>query len=234
MCGRFTLAQDVEDVADLMEGLDVEAPLPRRYNIAPSQPVPTVLNRRPLKVTLTQWGLVPGWAKDPEIGNRLINARSETAADKPSFRRALRRRRCLILADGFYEWQKVPGSRTKIPTYVRLRSRRPFAFAGLWEEWLGRDGTELTTSTILTTRPNRLLRPIHDRMPVILPRQAYGAWLHQDEVKPAEVAGLLGPYPADEMEAFAFAVGRSVNNVRHDGPDCIEPAPTLPEQQELL
>lgn len=232
MCGRFTLAQDVEDISDLMEGLEVEAPLPRRYNIAPSQPVPTVFNRAPLKVTLTQWGLVPGWAKDPTIGNRLINARSETAAEKPSFRNALRRRRCLILADGFYEWQKVPGSPTKVPTYIRMKSRRPFAFAGLYEHWQGSDGTELTTSTILTTRPNSLVADIHDRMPVILPREAYAAWLVEDEVKPDAVSGLFKPYPEGEMEAYA--VSRAVNNVRRDGPECTQPAPHLPEQGELL
>lgn len=232
MCGRFTLAQDVEDISDLMEGLDVEAPLPHRYNIAPSQPIPTVLNHAALKVTLTQWGLIPSWAKDPAIGYRMFNARSETAADKPSFRNALRRRRCLILADGFYEWRKTPGSRTKTPMYIRLRSGAPFAFAGLWDHWQGSDGTELTTSTILTTEPNELVRGIHDRMPVILPREAYAAWLQHDEVKPENVVDLLAPYPAHEMEAYE--VTRAVNNARHDSPVCIEPAPDMPQQRELL
>jgi len=166
------------------------------------------------------WGLIPSWAKDPSIGNRMINARSETLAEKPSFKAAYKRRRCLVLADGFYEWRKNP-DKSKTPMYVQLESRDPFAFAGLWESWHSPDGDHVLSCTIITTQPNDFVRKIHNRMPVILPRRAYEQWLDPDEQKPDRLQPLLAPYPAEEMTAYP--VSTTVNNPRNETPECIEP-----------
>ena len=168
MCGRFTLATVPEIVAEFFE-LAAVPDLSPRYNIAPTQPAPAILvaSERPARrFSFLRWGLIPGWAKDPKIGNRMINACAETVAEKPAFRSAYRRRRCLVVSDGFYEWQKGPAR--KQPFYILMRDDRPFAFAGLWEHWEGEDGTTIDSCALLTTRPNDVLRPIHDRMPVIL------------------------------------------------------------------
>lgn len=229
MCGRYTLAKTLAEIEEIVGDLDAGIPLAPRYNIAPSQPVLSILGARPRRLTFTQWGLIPSWAKDPTIGSRLVNARSETAAEKPAFRSAFARCRCLIPADGFYEWAKVPGQRTKQPMYIHLRSGAPFAFAGLWSEWHGPDGTELTTSTILTTEPNDLVKSVHSRMPVILPADAYDAWLDPGTSDADALTGLLIPYPADAMTMHA--VSTRMNNVRHDAPDCIAPAADAPPEQ---
>jgi putative SOS response-associated peptidase YedK len=167
-----------------------------------------------------RWGLVPSWAKDPSIGNRLINARAETVAEKPAFRTALRRRRCLVVADGFYEWQR--SGRAKDPYFIRMRDDRPFAFAGLWESWEGPDHSVLETCTILTTEPNELVRPIHDRMPVILPPEVYACWLDTSIQDPGRLSQLLVAYASEPMEAYC--VGSLVNSPAHDVPLCIERA----------
>jgi putative SOS response-associated peptidase YedK len=182
--------------------------------------VPVVANNGDQQIEFFRWGLIPFWAEDPAIGNRMINARSETLAEKPSFRAAYRRRRCLVLADGFYEWRKEPGSRSKTPYLVRMASGEPFAFAGLWEAWRP-DDTPVLSCTIITTRPNELVAPIHNRMPVILPREAYDLWLDPGEKRPAELDPLLGPYPAAEMTAYP--VSRIVNNPQNDVPEVVEP-----------
>lgn len=221
MCGRFSLSAKPDDIADLLPDLELPGELAPRYNIAPSQPVPTVLNDGKNKLTFTHWGLIPSWAKDPAIGSRLINARSETAAEKNSFKNSLKRRRCLILADGFYEWQKVPGAKQKKPMFFQLKSGKPFAFAGLWDEWCDVEGGVLTTSTILTISPNELIAPIHNRMPVILPPTAFDAWMTRGETAPDQVLPLLKPYPADDMKAVA--VSTRVNNVQNDDASCIKP-----------
>lgn len=229
MCGRYTLAKTAEEIEALVGDLvDIPFPVVPRYNIAPSQPVLSILKRRAPEATFTQWGLIPPWAKDPSIGSRLINARAETLAEKPAFRGSFRRCRCLLPADGFYEWQTVPGQRAKQPVYIQLASGEAFALAGLWADWLGADGTELTTSAIVTTEPNELLRGIHNRMPVILPPDAMGTWLHGED--PVELRRLLRPFPADRMKAIP--VTPRVNNVRHDAPDCLTPAPLPPRQTE--
>ena len=158
------------------------------------------------------WGLVPSWADDPKIGNRMINARAETAADKPSFRTAMRRRRCLIVADGFYEWQTI-GKRRQ-PMYIHMRDGRPFAFAGLWESWEGADHSALESCTILTTSANDLVRPIHDRMPVIIAPADYARWLDPAVQQAEPILPLLRPYPAEEMEAYA--VSTRVNSPARD------------------
>ena len=226
MCGRFTLVVDLETLKQTFPWLRVPegARLRPRYNIAPSQPVPVVANTGERELDFFRWGLVPSWAKDPSIGSRMINARAETLAEKPSFRAAYRRRRCLILADGFYEWQKrasASGAARKVPYYVRLKSGQPFAFAGLWERWESPEGDEWLTCTIITTRSNELIAPIHDRMPVILPPEGYDRWLAVEELSPEELGGLLRPYPAQAMEAYPIST--FVNDPTHDSPECIQP-----------
>lgn len=192
-----------------------------RYNVAPMQDVPVVWNQPEPCLGLARWGLVPFWAKDPSIGSRMINARAETIAEKPAFRAALRQRRCLLPADGFYEWRRVEGTEAKVPTYVRLADGSPFAFAGLWESWKQPDGGRLHTCTIITTEPNELMRTIHDRMPVILPESGMKQWMQPDVTDPAALLRLLRPFPADRMEAYP--VSRRVNHPSNDGPDLVVP-----------
>lgn len=221
MCGRFFMTLEAEDLEAAFPDFKPPAEWRPRYNIAPTQPVPVVINDGQQRITFLQWGLVPAWAKDPAMGNRLINARAETLAEKPSFRAAYRQRRCLILADGFYEWRVEPGQRGKTPLAIRLRSGAPFAFAGLWEVWHP-DDTPLLTCTLITTEPNALLAPIHNRMPVILPRSAYAGWLDPAERAPHDLQSLLTPYPAEEM--IAYPVSTRVNDPANEDPACIAPA----------
>ncbi len=219
MCGRFTLTLLLEELARAFPDFEPPERWEPRYNIAPTQEVPVVTNLGKQKIEMSRWGLVPFWAKDPSIGNRMINARAETLAEKPSFRTAYRQRRCLVLADGFYEWrQEAEGPKT--PFLVRMASGEPFAFAGLWELW-GPSDAPLHSCTIITTEPNALVAPIHDRMPVILPRSAYAEWLDPAEREPEGLQGLLGPYPASGMTAYP--VSRHVNNPAHEDPKCVEP-----------
>lgn len=221
MCGRFTLTLTGEQLSLAFPWLSETQASTPRYNIAPSQLVSVVPNREERQIESFRWGLVPSWAKDPAIGNRMINARAETLADKPSFRTAYRRRRCLVLADGFYEWRSVPGSKRKTPYYIRLDSQDPFAFAGLWETWRGPDGDWIPSCTIITTQPNELIEPIHNRMPAILPPDHYSLWLDPAELQPSVLDPLLGPYPASEMTAFP--VSTLVNDPRNDLAQCIAP-----------
>ena len=223
MCGRFTLAAAPETLTETFPGFKMPDELPPRYNIAPSQKVLVVPNTGENKIDFFQWGLIPSWAKDPTIGNRMINARAETLAEKPSFRSAYRRRRCLVLADGFYEWRREPGKQSKIPMYIRLRSGAPFAFAGLWEVWLpSKDAPSVRSCTIITCPPNSFLENIHNRMPVILESEAYDLWLDMHNQSPDQLNVLLKPYPAEEMTAYAVSL--LVNQPKNDSPACIEPA----------
>ena len=223
MCGRFTLTIDPVELQEAFYWVDFgNADLSPRYNIAPSQGVPVVPNDGKNKLDFYTWGLVPHWAKDPKIGYRMINARSETLTEKPSFRNPYKRRRCIVLADGFYEWQKQPGQKTKIPTYIRLKDGNPFAFAGLWENWFSTDGSQILSTTIITTKPNDLLKNIHNRMPVILEKDSYDTWLKPGEVDSEILNPLLIAYPSDLMEAYP--VSRFVNNPGNDTPECIRPA----------
>jgi putative SOS response-associated peptidase YedK len=219
MCGRFTLTASGEALAEFF-GLSEVPLLTPRYNIAPTQLVLAVRRSagedKPHAASL-RWGLVPSWAKDVRIANQLLNARCETAADKPAFRTALRRRRCLIAADGFYEWLRKGKERQ--PYCFRLWEDRPFAFAGLWEHWQGGDGAPLETCTILTTAANDLVRPVHDRMPVIVPPRHFAAWLDPGLQDPAGLESVLRPYPAEEMRAFP--VSSWVSNPRHEDPRCL-------------
>jgi len=225
MCGRFTLTIDPEQLRQAFPWLHVPelAKFTPRYNISPTQPVAVVPNDGQNRLDFYNWGLIPSWAKDPTIGSRMINARGETVHEKPSFRNAFKRRRCLILSDGFYEWQKVTGEKTKIPMYIRLASGEPFAFAGLWEWWTppGGDGSEIRSCTIITTEPNSLMATIHNRMPAILPPDDYQSWLDPNEKQADELLGLIKPYPAQEMQAYP--VSTLVNRPANDSPDCILP-----------
>jgi putative SOS response-associated peptidase YedK len=217
VCGRFTLTAPADVLADELGLAAAPTGLLPRYNIAPTQPVPVVTAWQRSAITLMRWGLIPSWADDPAVGSRLINARAETLADRPSFREAYQRRRCLVVADGFYEWNKGP---TRTPMYIRRRSRRPFAFAGLWDGWLAPTGALVRSCTIITTRPNELVAPIHDRMPVILDREARAAWLDED-ADLAHLHGLLCACPADTLEAYA--VSTLVSSPANDRPECIRP-----------
>jgi putative SOS response-associated peptidase YedK len=221
MCGRFSLWLELTDLVKAFPDFVFPDEMNTRYNIAPTQQVAVVTNNPERKVEFFRWGLIPSWAKDPSIGNRMINARSETVTEKPSFRAAFRRRRCLILADGFYEWKKVAGEKRKVPMYIRMATGQPFAFAGLWEFWQP-DTTPVLSCTILTTRPNELLAPIHNRMPVILPEDKYEFWLGAAETEKRSLLECLKPYPADDM--IAYAVSPFVNNPRNDTPECISAA----------
>lgn len=221
MCGRYTLTAPVEV---LMEEFGITGRLPEitpRYNVAPGQSVAAVVEGGDggRRLEMLKWGLVPSWAKDPGIGNRMINARSETAAEKPSFRKAMKDRRCLILADGFYEWRKVAGG--KQPYHIRMEDGRPFAFAGLWEEW-DRGEEPIRSCTILTTGANDLVSEVHDRMPVILPQEHRELWLDPDQHDPSVLLSLLAPYSPDAMTAYP--VSRAVNRPSNDSPALVEPA----------
>lgn len=228
MCGRFTIFADPERLAERFQASLPESGLRPRYNAAPTQQLPVILNEDPSTIQLLQWGLIPFWAKDPAIGSRMINARSETLAEKPAFRAALKKRRCLVLADGFYEWlrstpqatgrsgQKTAGG--KQPMRIALASGEPFAMAGLWETWTAPDGSLLRTFTIVTGEPNELVASIHDRMPAILLPEHEAIWL-DDAADPAIWRDILRPYPAERM--VAYPVTRRVNHVANDDPDLV-------------
>jgi putative SOS response-associated peptidase YedK len=217
VCGRYELHAHPAAIA-LAFGLGVPPAVVPRYNIAPTQQVPIVRRAADSLNELVEvrWGLVPRWAKNPAIGVRMINARAETAAEKRAFRNAFRRHRCLLPADGFYEWKTLASG--KQPVHVGMKDRQPFGLAGLYERWLAADGTVLDTCTIVTTGANALLRPLHDRMPVIIAPADHARWL--DPANEA-VTDLLVPYPADAMTWHP--VSSRVNAVRNDDPSLIEP-----------
>ena len=219
MCARYTLTVDLTQLQQRFSFVAEELPYIPRYNVAPTQQVLALINDDGMQPAFLRWGLIPPWAKDPKIGNRMINARAETVAEKPSFRRALARRRCLVLSDGFFEWRKHGGKKT--PVRVVLKSGDPFAFAGLWETWRPRGGEAIRSCTIITTEPNSFMEPIHNRMPVILSRDAESAWLDRGIEDADLLAGLLAPYPSEEMAAYQ--VSTLVNSPRNDLPACIAP-----------
>lgn len=219
MCGRFSHPEALDFFVPLIPGLQIEEEVMRRYNVAPSQSIPVILTDDGPRLTMLKWGLVPFWAKDPKIGNKMINARAESVAEKPSYREAFKRRRCLIPADGFYEWRTLPGTKTKTPVYFKMKSGKPFAFGGLWET-NKKCGDELRTCTIITTTPNDLVANAHNRMPVIIPQDAYEYWIDSAEKDPKDLVDLLVPYPVEEMEAYE--VSRVVNSPANDVEECIE------------
>ena len=225
MCGRFTLTVSPDELRLAFPDFDIPGDLPPSYNIAPSQPIPVVPNEKKPALTFFRWGLVPSWSKDEKFGGyNLINARAETVAEKPSFRSSFRRRRCLILADGFYEWKKNPGA-SKTPYFISLKDREPFGFAGLWDEWISPHGDPLRSACIITTEPNPLVKPIHNRMPVILPRESHQRWLQPREGDTRALQVLLEHYPAHRLKAYP--VSPYVNSPGNNSPRCIEPAGLL-------
>lgn len=230
MCGRYVLTANSQAIQQAFDLESAPGEMKARYNIAPSQPVAVIANDDPKALTFFRWGLIPSWAKDPAIGNRMINARAETLAEKPSFKAAYKRRRCLIPANGFYEWAKR--GKSKVPMFVHLKQQALFAFAGLWESWHDPDGGEIRTCTIITTEPNEVARPLHNRMAVILRQEDYAMWLSPDEMGSDVLQPLLRPYDAEQMDAYE--VSTFVNKVSNDAPVCIEPVKPPPEQPTLL
>jgi putative SOS response-associated peptidase YedK len=221
MCGRFTLTVNPADLEDTFSNYSFPEKFAPRFNIAPTQPVLAIPNDDKYKADFFLWGLIPMWAKDPSISSRLINARAETLAEKPAFRGSYRHKRCLILADGFYEWKSFSGKKTKTPYFIHMKNRRPFAIAGLWDHWESPDGSNINTCTIITTTPNELMESIHSRMPVILHTRDYAKWLDPSPQTPENLQPLLRPYPTDEMSAYA--VSTLVNKASNDQPKLVVP-----------
>lgn len=224
MCGRYTVSTPGDVIAEVF-GLAATPDLPPRYNVAPTQSVPVVRRSShgaPRELAMVRWGLVPRWAKDPEIGNRLINARAETVAEKPAFKSSFRRQRCLAVADGFYEWK--PEGKRKQPWYFRRRDGAPFAIAALWARWPEPAGGDLDSCALLTTAANALLAPVHERMPVILAAADFDLWLDPEANDLDALQGLL--VAADPAPMEGFAVSLVVNNPAHDRPECVVPLGT--------
>ena len=221
MCGRYAFYSPAEAVKRTF-ALDFSPELDPRYNIAPTQSVPAlrVAEEGSRRLVMLHWGLVPRWAKERAIGNRMINARSETLAEKPAYRDAFRRRRCLVLADGWYEWQPAAGG--KQPWFVRLRDPRPIAFAGLWERWKDPAGEMLESCTIVTTDASESIRKIHERMPVVLPEQAWDRWMDPAYTDTEALSKTLGPYDSKALQAWQ--VSRLVNAPKNEGAKLIEAA----------
>lgn len=218
MCGRFTIILPPEVLAEIF-GLSELPRIEARYNIAPTQEVVVIRqNAEGARQLVTmKWGLLPAWAKDPHIGNKLINARCETVHEKPAFRQAIRTRRCIIPASGFYDWTHTD---KKIPFYVSMADGSPMGFAGIWDSWKAPDGSRIESFAILTTNANSLIAPIHDRMPVILHPAEFDLWLDRDITEPEKLTRLYHPYPSDLLKAWP--VSSLVNSPRNETPACIE------------
>jgi putative SOS response-associated peptidase YedK len=221
MCGRYALTIDPGDLQVAFPEFTFPERGAPRFNIAPSQPILALPNDGTSRADFFVWGLIPSWAKDPSIGNRMINARAETLAEKPAFRSAYKYHRCLIFSNGFFEWQAQPGIKSKVPHFIRLKSGAPFTFAGLWEHWQSTDGSEVRSATIITTEPNQLMATLHNRMPVILERNTYAQWLDPAPQSPNRLQDLLVPFPTEEMEAYP--VSTFVNSPANDRAECILP-----------
>ena len=219
MCGRYVLESDLDFLQGRFSFDDHRLEFRPRYNIAPTQQVLTITNDGQRRAEFMRWGLIPFWAKDPKIGYRMINAVGETAATKSAFRAAFKKRRCLIPADGFFEWRKE--GKQKVPTYIFLKSRKPFAFAGLWESWKSPDGETIRSCTIVTTKPNEFIEPIHNRMPVILSEETEALWLDPMTEEADTLSALLIPSPAELMEAYE--VSNFVNYAKNEGRECVLP-----------
>lgn len=220
MCGRFTLVSDMDLILHRFNVAYAGVDHIPRYNIAPSQSVLAIISDgKERRIGQLRWGLIPFWAKDAKIGYKMINARAETVAEKVSFKHPFKRQRCLIPADSFYEWKQENGK--KVPMRIRLKNGEPFAFAGLWSRWVSPEGEEIHSCTIITTRPNELVKNIHDRMPVILRPEDEDMWLDRTIQEPEFLQQLLKPYEADRMEAYQ--VSTTVNSPKNDSPECIKP-----------
>ena len=229
MCGRFTLIADPNQLRELFPWVNIPLQLSPRYNIAPNQPAAVIPNDGDNELDFFLFGLIPSWAKDPNIGPRLINARAETIDQKPSFRSAFKRRRCLIPASGFFEWQQQANAKRKQPFYIHMKDNKPFALAGLWEIWSAPDGSIIKSFAIITTEPNKLIKKIHNRMPVILPPDKWEQWLIEGDVPSQSLKPLLQPYPSEEM--IVHPVSTFVNSPKNDSPECIRPIPETDGQK---
>jgi putative SOS response-associated peptidase YedK len=225
MCGRYTLSKIQPEVQECIHFDQAQCELKPRYNIAPTQMAPVIAGRFPTVLKEMRWGLIPFWAKEEKSGYSMINARAESVREKPSYRHSFQRRRCLVPADSFYEWQKQPGSTRKQPMRILLQSEQPFAFAGLWDQWNSPDDRVIESYTIITSEPNDLIRPIHDRMPVILHAKDHERWLDPAYADTDVLARLFVPFPASEMKTHP--VSTKVNNPKFDDPSCGEPANML-------
>lgn len=220
MCGRFTLTHDLQSIAKAFNATtSTSLQIVPHYNIAPTQNIVTVIREKQNYLDVLRWGLIPSWAKEESIGSRMINARAETLAEKASFKRLLSGKRCLIVADGFYEWTQEPGTKAKTPMYIKLKNDELFAFAGLWDSWKNPAGEQIRTCTIITTEPNELMSHIHNRMPAILAPEAREQWLDPTNRDTSILSTLLGPYPTEEM--VARPVSRLVNNPKYDSAELI-------------
>ena len=209
MCGLFILLTDLSLITESFNVQDVACEYRPGSRISPGQQVAAVIQDEKNRLVNFRWGLIPSWAKDPSMGNRMFNARAETLSEKPSFKNAFKKRRCLIIADGFYEWQKL--GKLKKPLYFSLKSGRPFGFAGLHETWVSPDHQPIHTCTILTTEPNKLIKPIHDRMPVMVPKEREAFWIDPDNQNQKDLLSILKPYPSEEMEMSEASISfRSV------------------------
>ena len=216
MCGRFTRGENIPTLAREFGVVQVNSDLAPSYNIAPTQEVAVIVTAGVKTLLPVRWGLIPSWAKDMSVGSKMINARAETISEKPAYRNAFKKRRCLVVADGFYEWQSIAG--VKRPIHIRFKSGRPFGFAGLYEVWNSPAGEEITTCTIITTQANELMSPIHERMPVIIPKEQEDLWLDPKTEEQSLLLSLLKPYPADQMEAYP--VSKKVSSPKNNSPDC--------------
>lgn len=222
MCGRFTLTVNPAEQQEQFNNYSFPEKIAPRFNIAPTQPILAIPNDDKFTADFFVWGLIPMWAKDPNIGNRLINARAETLPEKPAFRGSLKYKRCLILADGFYEWKTVEGKKSKTPFFIHMKDRKPFAFAGLWDSWNSPEGSHIKSCTIITTEPNELMSLLHNRMPVILHPRDYDKWLDPSPQIPDQLMPLLKPFPSDAMDAYP--VTQLVNKPANDIPELVVPA----------
>lgn len=231
MCGRFSQSGDLEVIRKQCKVMECSVDDRPRYNIAPSQPAQVILNDGITKAAMLRWGLIPSWSKDEKIVNRLINARAESLNEKPMFKTLFQKRRCLIPVDGFYEWKKT--ERFKQPMRILMKDNSPFALAGLWDRWIAPDGDTVDSFTIITTDANDLIKPIHNRMPVILAPEDYLIWLDPDTSDTKILNRVMKPFPSDKMRLYA--VSRIVNSPEIDSPECIKPVnPSDPSQLSLL
>jgi putative SOS response-associated peptidase YedK len=227
MCGRYQITSAPEAMRRLFRYPE-QPNFPARWNVAPTQPVPIVrLNEGERQFALVRWGLIPAWVKDPRAFTLLINARGESVLDKPAFKNAMKRRRCLVPADGFYEWKDAGGRKR---AFCARATQPPIAFAGLWESWMGPNGEELETAAIITTRANRMLGAIHDRMPVVIPQDAFDFWLDCRTIDAETASALLVPAPEDVFDAYD--VSNAVNRTVNDGPELVQPLAAIAEATE--
>ncbi|MCK4339580.1 MAG: SOS response-associated peptidase [Candidatus Cloacimonetes bacterium] len=219
MCGRFSRRMTTEEIAESFEAGQILCDLEPSYNVAPSQDVVAIINGEDKKLVTFKWGLIPYWSKDPSVGYKMINARAESISEKPSFKLPLKSKRCLIIADGFYEWRKEQGN--KIPMFFHLKSHKPFGFAGLYDNWTSIDGEKISTCTIITTDANELMKQIHYRMPVILPKEKESIWIDSNIHDIDILLPILKPYDSNLMEMYE--VSRFVNSPKNNSKECIQP-----------